>query len=144
LIEENGMRPHYAALGAGVLACLSAACTPGRVVDQFRDPEPQKVTLACGEAYKIYEKQPRRLVIASSLKQEFTRDACEGFEKLEKHERFAKIARDHLAGTGRKTCTVTAADPVSLNEYEVRYRCPKPGETDQAERDRAKRTAKRF
>ena len=130
---------------ASVLATMLVGCTPGRVLDQFNDPEPQTVTLACGEAYKIYEKQqPRRLVIASGFKQEFTRDACAGFEKLEKHERFAKIARDHLAATGRKDCTVTSAEPVSLNEYEARYRCPRPGEADAAERDRAKRTAKRF
>ena len=139
------MKARSAVVGAGALACMLAGCTPGRVLDQFNDPEPQTVTLACGEAYKIYEReQPRRLVIASSLKQEFTRDACAGFEKLEKHERFAKIARDHLAGTGRKACTVTSAEPLSLNEYEARYRCPKPGEAEAAERDRAKRTAKRF
>ena len=56
------------AIGAAVIgAAMLAGCTPGRVLDQFSDPEPQKVTLACGEAYKIYEKeQPRRLVIASS------------------------------------------------------------------------------
>ncbi len=35
---------------AGVLASMLAGCTPGRILDQFDDPEPQKVTLACGEA----------------------------------------------------------------------------------------------
>lgn len=130
---------------AGVLASILAGCTPGRVLDQFDDPEPQKVTLACGEAYKIYEKQqPRRLVISSSLIQEVTRDTCEGFEKLFKHERFAKVAKDHLASTGRKDCTITSVDPLSLSEYAARYRCPKPGEADEEERKRAKRGIKRL
>jgi len=139
------MNAKRAAVGIGVWACMLAGCTPGRVLDQFNDPEPQTVTLACGEAYQIYEKQqPHRLVIATSLKQEFNREGCAGFEKLEKHERFAKVARDHLAGTGRTSCTVTSVDPVSLSEYAARYRCPKPGEADKAEQDRAKKTAKRF
>jgi hypothetical protein len=143
--EKNDMNAKRAAIGIGVWASLLAGCTPGRVLDQFSDPEPQRVTLACGDAYKIYEKQePRRLVIASGLIQEFTRDGCEGFEKLEKHERFAKVARDHLAGTGRQTCTITSVEPLSLSVYAARYRCPKPGETEAAERERAKRTAKRF
>ena len=61
------MKAKRAAAGAAcILACALAGCTPGRILDQFDDPDP-KVTLACGEAYKIYEKQqPRRLVVASS------------------------------------------------------------------------------
>lgn len=137
------MKPKRVAGAACVLACALAGCTPGRVLDQFSDPEPQSVTLACGEAYKIYEKQsPRRLVIASSVKQEFTRDTCEGFEKLDKHERFAKIAKDHLAGTGREKCTIVSADPLSLSAYAVFFRCPRPGEADE-EKGRSKKT-KRF
>lgn len=131
------MKTKRVAGAACVLACTLAGCTPGRVLDQFSDPEPHSVTLACGEAYKIYEKErPRRLVIASSVKQEFTRDTCEGFEKLDKHERFAKIAKDHLAGTGREKCKVVSADPLSLSEYAVLFRCPKPGEADEKEQSK--------
>ena len=129
------------AIGAGVLAVALAGCTLGRMVDQFSDPEPQTVRLSCGEAYKVYEKQqPRRLVVASSLGQEYGReDPCPGFEKLQKAERFHKIAQDYLASTGRGECTVAGIAPLSITEYAARYRCRKPGEKPAAEEGPARR-----
>lgn len=141
-------------IAAGVLTIVSvalplASCDvfrgdftpPSRIVERISDPEAQVVRLACGEEYKVIERtQPQRLILATSLGQEYGREPCPGFEALNKLERFRKLALEHLANTGRKACTVTGEKVVAATEVSVLYRCPGDGKDGEGEAKKPRRS----
>ena len=56
-----------AMVAAGALACLLTGCTPGRVLDQFNDPEPQTMTLAWYEQLVAWHRTIREVELHGGI-----------------------------------------------------------------------------